>query len=757
MAQFTVDTHLFRELGELLVGRDSTALIELVKNAYDADATKVTVYGRNLQNEDGFIVITDNGTGMTPCLFQDGFLRIASRSKGSTSRHSKRFERRYTGSKGIGRLAAHKLARQLTIRSTPDLEIYGLSEGGVDATIDWDEIENHETLDSIRSGVKVESIVSNDQPGTVIELRKLRKRWTEASLNRFVGEVKGFEPPAVLAEPLPETIVPHKLLFDTPKIRDARIDGEFTVDLSGDFDISESFWRELAEGAQWVIEILAAPQSDEVKYVIGPTRSEIIKLPSAKYGTWSCQHPDPQNGPFFTARILVRTKRFPQSSRSFALASSGVRIYMEGFRVLPYGERGDDWLELDADYTRRREPFDLDKMGGPALESPIKNEGVYRLANSNYYGGVFLTDVGAPTLKPLINREGFLPGEEFTLLRKLIRRGIDMSVRARAAAAEAEKSQHNAVYAVQDSELKREPGKDTSIDDDLMSTLETIEAVLKQASQLGNHLGELEEKLREAVNTVQVTRRLLSDNRNEMSLLRITASVGTQFSAFMHEITALLAQARAIGELTQLVADDPTLSTSARRMLGHTREAIGELTQNLERQVSFLTEVMSVDARRRRRRLPVEQRVHSAVQLLTSQLKQCGQVLEVEIDPELKTPPMFSSELLGILINILSNAIKAAGSSGRIRVRASESDTHLVLSIANTGEAVDLNDSERWFEPFESTTSDIDEILGQGMGLGLPIVRRILDEYSGTVNFVTPEVGFATQINVLVPLRGRGK
>ena len=38
MARFTVDTNLFRELGELLVGRSSTALVELIKNAYDADA-----------------------------------------------------------------------------------------------------------------------------------------------------------------------------------------------------------------------------------------------------------------------------------------------------------------------------------------------------------------------------------------------------------------------------------------------------------------------------------------------------------------------------------------------------------------------------------------------------------------------------------------------------------------------------------------------------------------------------------------------
>ena len=44
MARFTVDTHLFRELGELLVGRDSTALIELVKNSYDADASLATIH-----------------------------------------------------------------------------------------------------------------------------------------------------------------------------------------------------------------------------------------------------------------------------------------------------------------------------------------------------------------------------------------------------------------------------------------------------------------------------------------------------------------------------------------------------------------------------------------------------------------------------------------------------------------------------------------------------------------------------------------
>jgi len=141
VAKFTVDTHLFRELGELLVGRDSTALIELIKNSYDADATEVTVHGQELNLPgQGRIVVSDNGTGMTSSQFEDGFLRIASRLKDQGERRSTIFRRRYTGAKGIGRLAAHKLAKVLEIDSVSK----GLNDkqrDGVHAVIDWDKIE----------------------------------------------------------------------------------------------------------------------------------------------------------------------------------------------------------------------------------------------------------------------------------------------------------------------------------------------------------------------------------------------------------------------------------------------------------------------------------------------------------------------------------------------------------------------------------------------------------------------------------------
>src|SRR6267154_6553064 len=149
MHSFTVDTHLFRELGELLVGRDSTALIELIKNAYDADATEVFVYGEALEQPSrAYIIVRDNGTGMTPELFEKGFLRIASRTKDEGERRSSVFDRRYTGAKGIGRLAAHKLSRLVRITSNPQDNV---GRTGVEAFIDWDLVEKFETLEQLAS------------------------------------------------------------------------------------------------------------------------------------------------------------------------------------------------------------------------------------------------------------------------------------------------------------------------------------------------------------------------------------------------------------------------------------------------------------------------------------------------------------------------------------------------------------------------------------------------------------------------------
>ena len=200
MTAFTVDTHLFRELGELLVGRESTALIELLKNAYDADATKVVVYAKNLAEPSlGVIRISDDGVGMDLATFEKGFLRIASRIREHGARKSKVFGRRFTGAKGVGRLAAHKLSKRLDIESTPRVGP-GRVGAGVTGYIDWVRVEQAEVLSDVADdaiGAESRSPSKADRQGTTLTLSKLRQKWTKGQLSRFLLEVEALRAPAL--------------------------------------------------------------------------------------------------------------------------------------------------------------------------------------------------------------------------------------------------------------------------------------------------------------------------------------------------------------------------------------------------------------------------------------------------------------------------------------------------------------------------------------------------------------------------------
>src|SRR5690606_38303696 len=119
----------------------------------------------------------------------------------------------------------------------------------------------------------------------------------------------------------------------------------------------------------------------------------------------------------------------------------------------------------------------------------------------------------------------------------------------------------------------------------------------------------------------------------------------------------------------------------------------------------------------------------------------------------LRSPPMFGAELTMLFSNLLSNAIKAAGRGGRVLAHGRTFSGGTNIFIENTGVRVNVSDSERWFRPFESTTIRPDPLLGQGMGLGLPISRRIVDSYRGEIHFVDPSEGYATAISIRFPPR----
>ena len=111
---FTVDAGLIQRLGYELVGRAETAVSELIKNSYDADATIVDVDFIDTALQGGSLVISDDGLGMTEEQLINGFMRISSTDK-LHNPTSLRFNRTKAGRKGIGRFAAQRLGEELVI------------------------------------------------------------------------------------------------------------------------------------------------------------------------------------------------------------------------------------------------------------------------------------------------------------------------------------------------------------------------------------------------------------------------------------------------------------------------------------------------------------------------------------------------------------------------------------------------------------------------------------------------------------------
>ena len=781
MPKFTVDTHLFRELGELLVGRDSTALVELIKNSYDADATEVVVLGERLSDPDrGLIVVSDNGTGMTLRQFELGFLRVASRMKNDGDRLSKLLKRRYTGAKGIGRLAAHKLARLIAVESvsaaTVDSDVTA-----VEARIDWDAIERFETVDQIEGNdavfVKGVPTPVTAASGTVLRLSRLRRRWTPIERARFFAEVQSFAPPAFLTSPLRKSVTSQPLLFDEPLLRCAEASGqEFKVTLEGEFAAGDDYWRLMEDHAAWIIEIRCRPDAASVDYAVAPTKRTLRELPEAQTYRASIEHPSPETGPFFDARIFLRVGKLAAKGdqRTWATRSSGVRVFMEGFRVLPYGEPQNDWLRLDADYTRRSRTLDTLKSWELDDLGPVddRDAALTFFPNNNHFGGVFLTHENAASLRMLVNREGFIPEGGFDNLVVLVRTGLDLCTRVHAAASyqkrQERKEARSQSRTPKDTAPTPSSQPENTMDAPHQPNAITLKASLKDATEAlaaaRVHLADtaaaekseettaLTEQLEQAQRELREHADSAEDMISEQSLLRVLASVGTQMSAFVHEIRALLGASHAIEDALDDLSTDAQLSRSQKQKLKKVLQAIGDLRRGLEREASYLTEIVTPDARRRRSRQKIAERFRAASQLISHTAERRGIRIENKIPPGLKSPPMFPAELTAVFTNLLSNAVKAAGSNGRVFASGGgDRDGAVRVVLHNTGVRVDIEKSETWFRPFESTTSDIDPVLGQGLGLGLPITRRMLDDYGADIRFVQPGAGFATAIEFIFP------
>ncbi len=196
---FTVDAALLRELGERLVGRPHIALAELIKNAYDADATQVDITLRG----GGVLSVTDNGHGMSLDDFRTRWMRVGTTVKHRQRHSPPRLRRSLTGSKGIGRLAVQLLARETVIESValvnPPKSTDGERQPAVRAEILWDEAVQSGDLTSVRVPPYTQPnglvFAGDASHGTRVTLRQLTNEWNARQFEALAQEIWSLRPP----------------------------------------------------------------------------------------------------------------------------------------------------------------------------------------------------------------------------------------------------------------------------------------------------------------------------------------------------------------------------------------------------------------------------------------------------------------------------------------------------------------------------------------------------------------------------------
>ena len=756
MNGFRVDTKLFQELGQYLVAKESTALVELIKNAYDADATIATVSAFNLDDPDiGRIIITDDGVGMGPDEFDRGFLTIAGRTKDSRLGRSRLFGRSFTGEKGVGRLAAHKLGTILEIESrtapiharTPSLDVCSILR----ARIDWNIIENLETIDQIPNSeavtVYVETPSVIGSTGTKLSISPLRTRWTRRMKSGFTRDAATIVPLPVSYDSLPKKLVGAPLLFDRIPIREGDYaDPGFEIVFGGELSLGDLSIPVVASAASWIAEIDHDGDRGLLRVAVAPTATMLNSFPDAEGFRFETDTTI-DGGPSFRARILQRSgPRWDQSVR-------GVRVFMEGFRVDPYGGPNNDWLGLEEDYGRRaaRQQPNLDRLLGYGVPSGLTAEELQMQSSSAYLGSVFLYRASSGALKPLVNREGFLSAPEFDFVADWTRVTIDLMVRLGASARTTVKRERK-----QNRVAQREAAKRADLDE-TPTALRVRDQTAKMRSDLTALRAAIDkEDYAQAVAVTGAIRPALEEVSNlanqfgsEAVQWRILASLGTELAAFIHEINSMGVEARGLVQDLE-VASATVSSPDARSSLSAAKGHALELAERIRRNATYLVDTTSFEGRRRRSTQLIAERFKIVSSFFDTRMKKRQIRIENRIPVNTQTPPMFPAELSGILMNLMSNAVKFTNEGGRIRVCASDTDGHLTVRIENTGVSVDLETSARLFEPFRSTTERPDPVLGQGMGMGLPIARAFVREYGGQIGFVAPSGDFATAIEFRV-------
>ena len=709
--KFQADSALLRELGERLVGQAHIALAELVKNAYDADATRchITIAEDN-------ITVEDNGHGMTRDEFLRHWMTIGTRHKQKTGT-SRSFQRQVTGSKGVGRLAAQFLAHRLEITTVPEAS----RNLQLVAKVDWDDAIEKNRLTEAQAHYRLRRRTARfprkHPHGTRILLKGLKQPWGEDQIRDLGRQI---------------------WMIQSPIARYGNIAGsrddpdDFRVALrsleSGQEDTFQSQMRSALDNYIAVVSGELTRHGEKthahvkVSFRAGKQYSQQFEIaPLIDAAKWEIR--------VFNLGGRQGGGVNVQDARDYFEHFGGVLVYDAGFR-LPYYGAQQDWLGIEFDHSHRRHRSDL------LPERLQVRRALNDLPSQGRLFGVVEIDTGKEMrsadrkqrkageyLKIQVTRDRLVGNQSYECLRDAVRWSLDYYA-TRQRLREQER--------VERARPKQSPT-------DVMGIVRSLVEEAREVHPSDETLADLDAECRRLSKTIAKEREAEEATK---ALLAPLASAGMAALALEHETRKELRHAHTLlRRLRRLVRD---LDDSEAQRLAIEMDAWINRAEDSRRLFAPLldqddrSEVEALSARGVLAQ--VAQNVRPLVPALT---------LSLDVPKDIVLPPATFAEWNSLFQNVLVNTGNAtldcdAPTAQCVGGRTGRSTW---LRIHDNGVGVDLADAEGLFEPFSRTLniSDARRALGLGgMGLGLTIVRMIAQRRRAKASFVRPPAPWTT-------------
>lgn len=420
MAKLRPRARIIRTIGDQLISGPEAALIELVKNSYDADSPFVLI---RIQPQDpstgqgGEITVEDQGHGMSPDDVINKWFEPATDEK--LRRSISPGGRSMLGAKGIGRFAASRLGRISTLVS-----VHKVSETDktmTTVTVDWDMFSSHQYLDDIDIPVSSAVLPSTSllQSGVKLTISSLRDPWTKKRVETLVRELRR------LASPVDTRESDFKIRLDVSAFTVERhgFDGQTllqTLNLGADVEDSDEIDPlliqpfTLDQHADYVLQgdfnEQGGFEGEFINYR-GDQTKQRISIPESVLS-----QDEDHCGPFrIRVNIYDREQEAIEAlfgrmnidfhkigiraARKIINDNSGISIFRKGFRIRPYGDPENDWLELES----------------KRVQDPSKKLGLSQVS-----GAIKIGDEDASGLIERSSREGLEHSGSFVRLKSLL-------------------------------------------------------------------------------------------------------------------------------------------------------------------------------------------------------------------------------------------------------------------------------------------------------------------------------------------------